>query len=89
MKRLLADVQYEEYARVAALMDECGAATMREFIRGAIAVLRWAVEERKQGRFVGSLDDRRRAFTQYDHSLLVNVRRARASGAEPTKQSAQ
>lgn len=75
MKRLLADVRPEEYACVAELMNECGAATMREFIRSAIAMLRWAIEQRRQGGVVGSLDDRRRSFTQYDHHLLLNVRR--------------
>ena len=88
-KGLLANVRPEECARVVALMDECSASTMRELIGGALAMLRWAIEERKQGRLVGALDDRRHAFRRSDHGLLLNVRRTCDSSVNPLGQGTE
>ena len=81
MKRIGAEVRDQYYDEIEQLMARCGAATQKEFLMAAIALLRWAVEERAQGRVVGSLDDRRHQFREYHDRLVSNVRLT-AAGAK-------
>lgn len=55
------------------LMTVCDAQTTKQFLLGAIQIATWAIEERRAGRLVGSLDDARRQFKQYDHHLLAHA----------------
>jgi metal-responsive CopG/Arc/MetJ family transcriptional regulator len=62
MQRVQLDMPEERVKELDELMREIGAATRKEFFNHAISLFKWAIEERKEGRIIASVDS---AYKEY------------------------
>lgn len=56
-RRIQLELNAERLAELEHLMSECGIRTRAELINTALSVLEWAIEERKTGRIIASVDE--------------------------------
>lgn len=52
------------------LMKICGVSTRKDLINNALTLLAWAVAERKSGRIIASVDERKREFKEIQMPVL-------------------
>jgi len=74
-RRFNCDVAAEDFEQLEALMTDLGLRSKRQLFEEAVGLLRWAVNERKAGQLVGSMNDRRMHFRELTTPALQRVRK--------------
>ena len=71
-------IQYElsdkENAEIELLMKDTGIKTKRDFINNAITLFEWAINERKIGHIVGSIDEKNNKYKEIIMPSMANIR---------------
>jgi len=71
-------IQYElsdkENAEIELLMKDTGIKTKRDFINNAITLFEWAINERKNGRIIGSIDEKNNKYKEIIMPSMTNIR---------------
>ncbi len=57
MQRIQLELPEEQVAALDHLSEELGIRTRKELFNNALTLLEWAVQERKAGRFIASVDE--------------------------------
>ena len=68
----MSDDKVEEMQR---LMDATGLATKRELFNSALTLFKWAVEQRQDGRTIGSIDEPNQLYRELEMPALNNVKK--------------
>ncbi len=74
--KLQIEFDVEKMKEIEATMRELHVSTKKEFINGALTLLMWAIKERKAGRVIASVDERRDSFKELEMPILSEVRSA-------------
>ncbi len=64
MARVQLDVPVEQLEEMNKLMVETGISTKKDLINNALTLFEWAVNERKTGRSIGSLQEEEKVFKE-------------------------
>lgn len=75
-RRVQLELSAERIAELDHLMSECDIRTRVELINTALSVLEWAIEERKSGRIIASVDE---ANMRYKELMIPAFSAARAA----------
>lgn len=59
--------------RINAMMEELGIKTKKELFNSALTLLEWAIQERKQGKTLCSLDEKDKTITKVFMPVLTGV----------------
>ena len=51
------DVPEDRDKEIEALMNECGISTRKELFNNAVTLLKWAIEEKRKGRIIASVEE--------------------------------
>ena len=77
MKDKLARIQLElpqdKVDRLEKLMRESGIKTKKELLNNALTFLEWAVNERKEGRIIASVDEREKKLKELIMPLFASI----------------
>ena len=74
MKRMQFELTDEKYERLMVLMKVCGIETQKDLFQNALGMFEWAVNERKRGRIVASVDEERNRYKELSMPALDHVR---------------
>lgn len=75
MPRLQVDVTDIQLKDIDDLMTECGISTKRELFNNAFTLLEWAVDARKKGHIITSIDESSEKYYELRMPILNNVRK--------------
>jgi Arc/MetJ family transcription regulator len=70
-RRLQIEFDAEE---LEALMREGRASTKKEFVNAALTLLEWAMKERKAGRIIASVDEKKDSYKELVMPILSEVK---------------
>jgi hypothetical protein len=74
-ERLQIELNRDKAKELDALMKEVKASTKKEYVNAALTLLKWAIEQRRAGRIIASVDEREDAYRELLMPLLSEVRR--------------
>jgi Arc/MetJ-type ribon-helix-helix transcriptional regulator len=75
-QRLQIELNKERVEEIEALMKEGKAATKREFVNAAITLLEWAMKEKRAGRIIASVDEKKDSYKELVMPILSEVKPA-------------
>jgi hypothetical protein len=67
------EVPASRYNELKELMDECHLSTEQELFNTAFTLLTWAVEKRRQGRIIASVDEKKKKYQEISMSVLDKI----------------
>lgn len=73
--RVQFELTEEKVRELEALMEESGVKTKKDFINNALTLLEWAIEEKKAGRMIASVDKNEESYREVLMPLLSNMAR--------------
>lgn len=73
--RLQYEISKEKNAELEKLMKDTGIDTKREFINAAVTLFMWAINEAKNGRSIGSVDEESSKWKEIVMSALETVKK--------------
>jgi Arc/MetJ family transcription regulator len=73
-ERLQIDVDSDKMREIENLMKEARVTTKKEFINWALTLLKWAIRERRAGRIIASVDEKKDSYKELDMPILSEVR---------------
>lgn len=76
--RVQFDMPQHKLDELQELMDEAGFETRRELFNNALSLLEWAVDQKKKGRTVGSINEDEQKYSELIMPFLQNLERRRA-----------
>ena len=74
MVRLQVELDEDTITEIEALMKEGNAQTMRDFLNAALTLFRWAINERKAGRIIASVDETKNSYGELIMPILSDVK---------------
>jgi hypothetical protein len=74
MTRFQIELSDAQNSALEQLMEDCGIATKKELMNNAFTLLEWAVNERKHGRAIASLDDENGKLRELILPIFMHVR---------------
>ncbi len=72
--RLQIDLDDEQMKTLEQMMVEGKVRTKKELFNAALTLLRWAMKERKAGRIIASVDEKRDSYKELEMPVLSEVR---------------
>lgn len=76
MIRLQFELTEDKNRELEALMKEVGVRTKKDLLNNALTLLEWAIQERKQGRVIASIDERGKKYKEIVMPILEAVKRS-------------
>jgi hypothetical protein len=73
-RRLQIEFDAERMEELEALMREGRASTKKEFVNAALTLLEWAMKERKAGRIIASVDEKKDSYKELVMPILSEVK---------------
>lgn len=73
-ERLQIDFDSQKMRELESLMKEARVATKKEFVNWALTLLKWAIKERRAGRVIASVDEKKDSYKELDMPILSEVR---------------
>jgi len=73
-KRLQIELSEEKLDELESLMKEGKAATKREFVNAALTLMEWAMKERRAGRIIASVDEKKNSYKEIVMPILSEVK---------------
>lgn len=64
MKRIQLEMPEDKVDAMEALMAETGVKTKKEFLNLALSFLQWAIQEKKGGRIIASVDEKENKYKE-------------------------
>jgi hypothetical protein len=77
MKRIQFELPEEKVAELERLMDESGIKTRKDLLNNALMLLEMAIKERKEGRTLVSVDEKKNRFKEVLMPILSSIQPAR------------
>jgi Arc/MetJ family transcription regulator len=75
-RRLQIDLDEEKIAELEALMKEGKASTKKEYVNAALTLMKWAMDEKRAGRIIASVDPERDSYKEIVMPILSEVKKA-------------
>jgi metal-responsive CopG/Arc/MetJ family transcriptional regulator len=76
MKRIQFELPEEKVAELERLMDESGIKTRKDLLNNALMLLEMAIKERKEGRTLVSVDEKKNRFKEVLMPILSSIQPA-------------
>jgi metal-responsive CopG/Arc/MetJ family transcriptional regulator len=76
--RIQFEIPEEKVREIERWMAEGGVKTRRDFFNNAISLLIWAMQERKKGRIIASVDENEKKYKEVLMPILENISRSKA-----------
>jgi metal-responsive CopG/Arc/MetJ family transcriptional regulator len=76
MKRIQFELPEEKVAELERLMDESGIKTRKDLLNNALMLLEMAIKERKEGRTLVSVDEKKNRYKEVLMPILSSIARA-------------
>ena len=73
MKRIQFELPEEKVAELERLMDESGIKTRKDLLNNALMLLEMAIKERKEGRTLVSVDEKKNRFKEVLMPILSSI----------------
>ncbi len=73
-KRIQFELDEKRSEDLEKLMEEAGTATRKEFFNYALSLLKWALEERRNGRKIASIDTENGRIKELEMPIFDSVR---------------
>ncbi len=73
-ERLNIEFNGEKMREIESLMQEARVSTKKEFVNAALTLLKWAIKERKAGRVIASIDEKKDSYKELEMPILSEVR---------------
>lgn len=77
MKRMQLQVSDSRFDELQELMRECGIEQQKDLFNNALALFEWAVNERRKGRIVASVDEENKRYKEISMVALEHAARPR------------
>lgn len=77
MKRIQFELPEEKVAELERLMDESGIKTRKDLLNNALMLLEMAIKERKEGRTLVSVDEKKNRFKEVLMPILSSIQPAK------------
>jgi hypothetical protein len=77
MKRIQFELPEEKVAELERLMDESGIKTRKDLLNNALMLLEMAIKERKEGRTLVSVDEKKNRYKEVLMPILSSIQPAR------------
>ena len=74
LTRLQIELDEEKMRELEELMKEGKARTKKDFINAALTLLRWAMREKRAGRIIASVDEKRDVYKEIEMPILSEVK---------------
>ena len=74
--RIQGEINEDKMPEVKSFMQDCGVETIKELINNALTFLKRAVEERKKGRIIASIDPAKKSYNELSMSVLDGIRKS-------------
>ena len=74
MPRLQIDMPDHRIKALEQLMEDCGLATKKDVVNNALTLFQWAVDEKKRGNAIASLDQQKEVYRELQMPALNAVR---------------
>lgn len=81
MKRLQIDISDAHIVAIDEMMSWSGCTSYREFISCALTLLEWGMEQRRQGRILASVDEKKDSYKEIVMPILCDVKKRRPTDA--------
>lgn len=72
--RLQVELDEEKMKELEQLMEEGKARTKKDFINAALTLLKWAMREKRAGRIIASVDEKKDTYKEIEMPILSEVR---------------
>lgn len=72
-KRIQFELDGDRNKDLERLMEEVGVRTRKEFFNYALSLLKWAIEERRRGRRIASIDSENGRIKELEMPIFSNV----------------
>jgi hypothetical protein len=72
--RLQIDLDEGQMKELEQMMDEGKVRTKKDLFNAALTLLRWAMKERRAGRIIASVDEKRDVYKELEMPVLSEVR---------------
>jgi metal-responsive CopG/Arc/MetJ family transcriptional regulator len=76
MKRIQFELPEEKVSELERLMDESGIKTRKDLLNNALMLLEMAIKERKEGRTLVSVDEKKNRYKEVLMPILSSIARA-------------
>lgn len=76
MVRIQFELPEEKVAELKKLMDESGIKTRKDLLNNALMLLEWAISERRAGRAIVSVDEKKNRYKEVLMPILSSISRA-------------
>jgi hypothetical protein len=73
-QRLQIDMNGEKMRELDDLMRESGVATKKEFVNSALTLLKWAINQRRAGRIIASIDEKTDSYRELEMPILSVIK---------------
>ena len=77
MKRIQFELPEEKVAELERLMDESGIKTRKDLLNNALMLLEMAIKERKEGRTLVSVDEKKNRYKEVLMPILSSIQPAK------------
>jgi hypothetical protein len=71
--RIQLELPQDKVERLEALMKESGIKTKKELLNNALTFLEWAINERKDGKIIASVDEREKKLKELIMPLFASI----------------
>ena len=75
--RLQVELDEEKMKELEQLMEEGKVRTKKDFINAALTLLKWAMREKRAGRIIASVDEKKDTFKEIEMPILSEVKPVR------------
>jgi hypothetical protein len=75
MTRIQFELPEEKVAELKKLMEESGIKTRKDLLNNALMLLEWAISERRAGRTIVSIDEKKNRFKEVLMPILSSISR--------------
>ena len=76
MVRIQFELPEEKVAELKKLMEESGIKTRKDLLNNALMLLEWAISERRAGRTIVSVDEKKNRYKEVLMPILSSIARA-------------
>ena len=73
-QRVQITLRQDKVQEMERLMEEAGVATKKDYLNNALLLLKWAIQERRRGRVIASVDENDDRYQPLMMPVLDNVR---------------
>jgi Arc/MetJ family transcription regulator len=73
-ERLNIEFNGDKMREIESLMKEARVSTKKEFVNAALTLLKWAIKERRAGRTIASVDEKKDSWKELEMPILSEVK---------------